>query len=195
MAMRLLGWSDLESRSVPVSDARKLLASFDPLDAEVRANRDKALEFLLRDSEPYSRSNTTGHMTASSLVVEPDSKKSLLVFHPYFKRWQQTGGHAEGDHDLVRVALKEAIEETGLQELRIIPKVIDVGVGRGEGDIDHVHYDVRFLVISPSEPEKVTSPEGLQLRWFALNHDGEELDAARKRMLGIAQEVLAQVSP
>lgn len=187
---KLLWWNELENLASPLWSAVELLEPFDPGDSGLRVYRDKALEFVQVNPEPFARSNRLAHLTASAVVIEPQSRRSLMVFHPYFKRWQQPGGHADGDPDLVRVALKEAIEETGISELGIVPKVIDVGFGRGEGNIPHTHFDIRFVAIAPATSMDAVSPEGIELRWFGADERGEELDLVRRRMLRSALELV-----
>ena len=62
-----------------------------------------------------------GHITASAIIVETESQRTLLHFHRRLDRWLQVGGHAEYETDPAQVALREAREETGLPDLAFHP--------------------------------------------------------------------------
>jgi 8-oxo-dGTP pyrophosphatase MutT (NUDIX family) len=110
------------------------------------------------------------HMTASAFVVDPAGDRVLLVRHPKFGRWLQPGGHCDGDTDLAAVAQRETVEETGIEDLTFDPIPFDVDVHPGEPtDHPHMHVDVRFVAAAPPGSSKgvPSSPEGLELGWFA----------------------------
>lgn len=116
----------------------------------------------------YLRSHASGHFTASCWLVDTQGKRVLLTHHRKLNRWLQLGGHADGDIDLVRVALTEAQEESGLSDLFIAPQIFDLDVheipARGE-DPAHLHWDVRFVVRAMGGLDFVTSGESLALAW------------------------------
>ena len=78
----------------------------------------------------------------------------LLLFHAKVQRWLQPGGHADGDGNLARVALREAEEETGIAGLRVLTPAIDLDVHvfhhARRAEPDHLHLDVRHLVVAPA---------------------------------------------
>lgn len=111
------------------------------------------------------RSCAQGHLTGAVALVDPSGARVLLLHHPRMRRWLQPGGHADGEADLVAVARREAVEETGIDGLVIDPVPIDVDVHEtGEG---HLHLDVRFRAVAPAGAEHPVSPEGHPLRWFS----------------------------
>jgi 8-oxo-dGTP pyrophosphatase MutT (NUDIX family) len=116
---------------------------------EVTISRFRA--FLERD-DPFRRSDSEGHVTASAVVARPSGDAFLLVFHRKLDRWLQPGGHVEdGDTSVFDAALREAREETGISDF-------EAPLGDGILDLDvhaipafgddpaHFHYDVRFLL-------------------------------------------------
>lgn len=125
------------------------------------------------DSSPdaFQRHHPPGHFTASCWLVSGDAERVLLTHHRKLDRWLQLGGHADGDTDLVAVALKEAIEESGLSALQIEPAIFDLDVhpipARGH-DPEHLHWDVRFVIRATGDEHFVVSEESLALRWWPV---------------------------
>lgn len=143
---------------------------------------------LLRDPEdPFVRERLAGHFTASAWLVDGHGARVLLTHHRKLGRWLQLGGHADGDRDLARAALREASEESGLEGLRIDRRIFDLDrhwiPARGT-EAGHWHYDVRFVVRASSDESFVVSDESHALAWrdvAALTAD-ESADASVRRM-------------
>jgi 8-oxo-dGTP pyrophosphatase MutT (NUDIX family) len=81
----------------------------------------------------------------------------------------QPGGHADGDPDLARVALREAAEETGIDNLQLVEPAIDLDIHLVDppGETPHEHHDVRFLVVAPIGSKPVGNHESTALRWIS----------------------------
>jgi 8-oxo-dGTP pyrophosphatase MutT (NUDIX family) len=132
----------------------------------------KRILALLTDyPDALERSCRPGHLTGSALVVDPVDHRILVLYHRKLQRWLQPGGHADGDSDLARVALREAVEETGIAELQVVEPAIDldIHVVYPPGESPHEHHDVRFLVLAPSGSEPVGNHESTALQWISLN--------------------------
>ena len=118
------------------------------------------------------RTCAPGHLTGSAWIVSPDRTRTLLTLHRKLGKWLQLGGHADGDPDLLAVALREAREESGLERLAAVsPAIFDVDrhwiPGRG-AEAGHWHHDLRFLVeADPADPLTVTS-ESRELAWVEV---------------------------
>lgn len=130
------------------------------------------LELLLHP-EAYSRTHSPGHITGSAFILSEDFSQTLLVHHAKLNRWLQPGGHADEDKDVIRVALREANEETGLNNLTLIStEIYDLDIHPIPERKDfpaHDHYDIRFLVrASIDEPVKV-SHESHDVKWVPLS--------------------------
>ena len=120
------------------------------------------------DAAAYRRDRLSGHFTGSAWVVSADGRRTLLLHHRKLDRWLQPGGHADGDMDLARVALREAEEETGLRDLVVEPGVFDLDrhaiPGRG-AEPEHWHYDVRYVVRATGSEDFVVNEESHALAW------------------------------
>ncbi|HEV2540328.1 MAG TPA: NUDIX hydrolase [Frateuria sp.] len=155
---------------------------------------DRFLAFLASDPNVFERSHAPGHFAASAWLVSPDGERVLLTRHRKLQRWLQLGGHADGDRDLVRVALREAEEESGLRDLAIDPAIFDLDChpipARGI-EPAHLHYDVRYVVRATGSEAFVVSDESLELAWRPIHAMAQDpqTDESLRRM---AQRWLAR---
>lgn len=145
--------------------AREALAEFDnELGDRYRALIDGHPDACVRTCRP-------GHLTGSALVVDSTGANTLLMLHAKFDRWLQPGGHADGNANLAAVALREATEETGIENLRIWPQPLHLDIHEVDppGEDAHLHYDVRFLVQAPADAQPQGNHESRGLRWVPLD--------------------------
>lgn len=135
----------------------------------------------------YSRENREEHFTGSAWLVSADGTRVLLTHHRKLGRWLQLGGHADGDTDLARVALREAEEESGLDGLSVEPEPFDLDrhriPARGE-EPEHWHYDVRYIVRAGANQQFVVSEESHALAWRSIREiaDAADSDVSLRRM-------------
>lgn len=149
-----------------------LLSRHAPLDAKEAEDLGLMRAKAAQLAQPFSRAQEEAHFTGSAVVVTPDGGRVCLVHHGKLHRWLQPGGHAEaGDGgDMAATALREAREETGCRVglHPTAPRPLDVDAHRipaRKGEPEHVHLDVRFLVVA-EDPE-------------ALAHDPSESHGAQ----------------
>ena len=138
-------------------------------------------------SNPFMRERLAGHLTASSWLVDRSGHRVLLTHHRKLDRWLQLGGHADGDIDLPRVALREAEEESGIDGLALEGGLFDLDRHwiPERGDVPgHWHYDARYVVRAGASEDFVVSAESLDLAWRDIEAIAEdpEADASLRRM-------------
>jgi 8-oxo-dGTP pyrophosphatase MutT (NUDIX family) len=151
---------------------------------------DAAAQFaaLLGDAaNPFLRDRLDGHFTASSWLVSVDGRRALLTHHRKLDRWLQPGGHADGDSDLSRVALREASEESGLEGLRIEGGIFDLDrhwIPERKGVPGHWHYDVRYVVRAGDDERFVVGEESHDLAWVDIDAIAADdaMDPSLRRM-------------
>lgn len=135
---------------------------------------------LLEHPRCFHRDHLPGHLTGSSWILNSTQDHVVLVHHAKLNKWLQPGGHADGDENLLRVALKEAQEETGLTRLQLFNNSffdIDIHViPAGKSFPDHEHFDVRFLFMADDKEALQISDESNDLQWIALK-DLEKFNA------------------
>ena len=127
---------------------------------------------LLQNPNAYLRDHLPGHITGSAFVLNPARSKVILLHHKNLDRWLQPGGHADGDEDILQVALRELEEETGLGGAKLLsPGIFDLDIHpipERKGFPAHLHYDVRFLFEADDRNQLIVSDESLDVKWVAL---------------------------
>jgi len=147
----------------------ELLAGHQPAD-RAEAESLAQIRSLVADSpDPWSRHQyEPGHLTASAVVIDPERRRILLVFHEKLLRWVQPGGHFEpGEWEPTAAAAREALEETGMETRgpepgdAAKPPLLDVDVHfipARQDEPEHRHFDLRFLLVA--EPGRLHAREG-----------------------------------
>lgn len=126
---------------------------------------------LLKSPDCYKRTHLPGHLTGSAWILNQDHSKVLLVHHAKLNRWMQPGGHADDDENILRVALKEAREETGVINFLVNEFVFDIDIHTIPPRKDfpsHLHYDVRFLLQADETEEIIVSEESHDVKWVSF---------------------------
>ena len=131
------------------------------------------LNFYKTERSVFSKSNKKGHFTGSGWIVSPDKRKILMTHHKIINKWLQLGGHADGEGDLLKEALRESIEESGFREFKVLNETIfdlDIHkIPKTDSEISHFHYDVRFLLEADLSKESiVVSNESYDVAWIPI---------------------------
>ncbi len=151
-----------------------MIAAYEPFDEQEALHRQALLQLLRTASQPYSRTHfVPGHVTASCFVLDPGGRL-LLHHHRRLSRWLQMGGHLEPGEEPLDAALREAAEESGLRDLRLLLDGIadlDVhSIPEGSGEPEHRHFDVRYIAQTASPHSIVIdAQESRELMWFTLD--------------------------
>ena len=177
----------------PVSDlehACGLLRAFDAPDTEQEATRARMLAFATEHPDALVRTCLAGHLTASALILDAAGERALMTHHRKLGCWLQLGGHCDGDGNLFGVALREAIEESGIEDLVVDPQPIDLDIHTipaRRSEPEHLHLDTRFLIYAPPGAELRVSEESLALAWVSPDEVRElDTDESVLRLFRIA---------
>jgi len=153
----------------------ELVTNHTPFDDTEREHTMSTLEFLHKNKNCTSTDNLKGHITASAWVLSPQRTETLLTHHKKLNRWLQLGGHIEDDATIQKAALREAVEESGIEDIHLIKdSIFDIDVhfipARNEV-AEHYHYDIRFL-LQAERTDFVISDESNELAWVKLSDIG-----------------------
>ena len=137
------------------------------------------------------------HFSSSAMIFNADMTKTCLIYHKLYDSWGWTGGHMDGDTDFLKVAIKEAKEETGLINLRpksenpISIEVLPVWFHykKGKPISSHLHLNASFILIADeSEPLKQNIEETHGVKWISIS----EIDkyVSEPEMMPIYQKII-----
>lgn len=136
----------------------------------------RSIAFVEQNRDVFYRELWPAHVTGSAWVVNPDRSKVLMMHHKKLDSWFQPGGHADGDSDIIRVALKETAEETGIDpaDIRLVNgQIFDVDIhtipAYGK-DPQHQHIDIRFLLEIDDRLPVPGNDESHEVMWVDLQN-------------------------
>ena len=155
------------------------LQSYQPYNEQEAHDKAVMLRLLADESQPdlFTRENEVAHFTASAWLVNKEHTKVLMIYHNIYNSWSWTGGHADGERDLLVVAIKEAQEETGVQTITPVSEeifsieilTVDGHVKRGKYVPSHLHLNVTYLLeADEAEVLRVKPDENSGVAWFSL---------------------------
>jgi 8-oxo-dGTP pyrophosphatase MutT (NUDIX family) len=148
------------------------LAAYQSFDAREAGMVERLRSFVARHESCFERTLAIGHVTGSAWVVDRALEHVLLTHHRKLDKWLQLGGHADGDADIRRVALREATEESGLRDLVPASDVIyDIDIHEipeSGPEAAHLHYDVRFAFFADTTHALQRNEESHEVAWISL---------------------------
>ena len=126
-----------------------------PYNEQEASDKELMLDYINKFDDVLTRNNKMCHFTASNWIVNENRTKVLMIYHNIYKSWAWTGGHADGDSDLLHVALKEAEEETGIKNLKLLSDAIfglqiltvDSHIKKEKFVSSHLHLDCCFFFL------------------------------------------------
>ena len=139
--------------------------------SEEQHSKRHIISFIKNNENCFERSLQKGHITASAWLLNKDLSKALLMHHRKLDMWVQLGGHCDGDSNVLRVALKEAQEESGINHIKPLSEnIFDLDVHlipANPKEPAHYHYDIRFLLHAYHSDTVIQNNESKELRWFS----------------------------
>lgn len=163
--------------------------------------QDKKVLYHFCKENPHNvllRSNEVAHLTSSGFIMNKDLTKVLVIFHKIYKAWGWTGGHVDGEKDLLKVAIKEAREETGVKVFEPLSKqimsldILPVWGHRKNGKYvsAHLHYNAAYILIADEEaPLIVNEKETAGVKW--VNADEIKLHSTEAELLVVYEKLIA----
>ena len=161
---------------------RRAIEAYTPCNDQERRDRELLIIAIDRLDVPLTRDNPFAHFTASSWIVNPARTHVLMAWHNIYRTWAWTGGHADGESDLLAVALREAREETGIRQIRPVTSDIysievlpvNAHVKRGQFVSAHLHLNVTYLLeADDTQPLRPMPDENSAVAWLPMNDAAE----------------------
>lgn len=160
-----------------------------PINEQEKNDKEYFLEFINNFEDTLTRNNKFGHFSASAFVLNKEKTKMLVVYHNIFDGWIYPGGHADGDENLLSVALREVEEETGQKATVLNNSIFSIQalpikghVKRGKYVSAHIHFDVVYLLEADENIQLTFRPdESKGVKWIPLEeaYDSTMVDFIR----------------
>ena len=164
-------------------DLIQQVTAYVPVNEQEAADRKALLQHLQSGADIYTRNNQTAHLTASAWVVSPERTQVLMAFHKIYNSWAWLGGHADGEHDMTAVARREVMEESGLEDVKLLtPGIVSLEIltvdgheKRGAYVPSHLHLNVTYLFeADPNAPLHVKPDENSGVAWIRMDEIGQK---------------------
>ena len=156
---------------------KEQIEGYRPYNEQEEKDKQIMLKYIDTFDDVLTRNNELGHFTASSWVVNKEKTKILMIYHNIYKSWAWTGGHADGEDDLLNTAIRELKEETGIEDVKILDKdifsleVICVNghIKRGKYVGSHVHLNLTYLLeVDENQKLKMKEDENSGVKWINI---------------------------
>ncbi len=153
------------------------LEQYIPFNEQEERDKEMILHMLHTEPDIFTRENTHAHMTASAWIVNRERTKTIMAYHNIYNSWSWLGGHADGNEDLLAVALREVKEESGIKNVRPVSKdifsvevlTVDGHVKKGNYVSSHLHLNVTYLLEADEADElSIKADENSNVKWFSL---------------------------
>ena len=163
---------------INIDSLKENIEKFIPYNEQEEVDRKIMLKYINDFDDVLTRQNEYGHFTSSAFVLNKERTKILIIYHKIYNSWAWTGGHSDGDSDLLYVAMKEAKEETGIKNVAPISKdiysleLINVNghEKRGKYVGSHIHLNVTYLLEADENEEiHIKEDENSGVKWVPIN--------------------------
>lgn len=158
-------------------NVREKIELYKPFNEQEKRDKELILEYMAENPDIFLRESRLAHMTASAWIVNKERTKVLMAYHNIYNSWSWLGGHADGETDLLKVALREAREESGLRNVRPVSEdiysleslTVDGHIKKGKYVSSHLHLNVTYLLEADEEDSLSVKPdENSGVAWFGL---------------------------
>ena len=163
---------------LPKMKLKESLENYVPYNEQEKVDKKIMLKYINDFDDVLTRQNEYGHFSSSAFVLNKERTKILMIYHNIYNSWAWTGGHSDGENNLLKVAMKEAKEETGIKNVIPISNdiysieiiVVDGHEKRGKYVGSHVHLNVTYL-LEADENEKlhIKEDENSGVKWVPIN--------------------------
>ena len=159
-----------------MNELRQRIVNYIPYDEQEESDKEYILKFIDTFDDVLTRKNIFGHFCSSAFVVNKNRSKVLMIYHNIYNSWSWMGGHADGETDLLSVAIREVKEEAGISNVRPVSEeifsleslTVDGHVKKGNYVSSHLHLNITYLLQADSEEQvSVKADENSGVMWFS----------------------------
>lgn len=158
------------------------LREYVPYNEQEERDKEQMLSFIDKYDDYLTRNNTIGHFSASAFVVNKDRNKMVVVYHIINNAWMYPGGHADGEEDLLSVAVREVAEETGLEVKVLDNNIFAIQSAPVTGHIKHgkyvsahLHFDALYIMEADDTiPLVFREDESKGIKWISFEEADKE---------------------
>ncbi len=156
----------------------KQLEKYVPYNEQEAKDKEIMIKFINTFDDVLTRNNEIAHFTASAWVLNKERTKVLMIYHNIYNSWSWTGGHADGEENLLKVAIREVEEETGIKDVKPIKEdifsieiiTVDGHVKKGKYVSSHLHVNVTYLLEGNEDMELIIKPdENSGVMWMDMD--------------------------
>ena len=153
------------------------IENYIPVNEQEENDKKVMLDYMKHNPDYLTRENKVAHFTTSIWTVNRERTKTLMVYHNIYDSWSWIGGHADGEEDLAKVALRELKEETGVENAALVSKdifsleilTVDGHMKKGRYIPSHLHFNVTFLAeADETQMLVVNEEENKGVKWFSF---------------------------
>lgn len=177
-------------------DRAELIAQIERYEAsdEERSFKGDMIDLMRNQERCFYRDDfQPGHITGSGILLDKSGTRILMNHHKGLNKWLCFGGHADGDENILNVATREVIEESGIENIRAVSEnIFDLDIhpiptNTKKNEPYHFHYDIRYLFSTDHDDFKI-SDESVELKWCSFD-EALKLDTSKsmKRMINKLQ--------
>ena len=156
----------------------KEIENYVPFNAQEESDKKIILDAIRNHSNILTRDNEIMHITSSGYILNKTRDKVLMIYHRIYNSWSWTGGHADGEADLLKVAIKEAKEETSIENIGVLDEniiAIDIlpvvpHVKRGKFISGHLHFCISYALIADENSHiEAKLDENSGVKWIKID--------------------------
>ncbi len=167
----------MTKKGVKNMNLKKQIKNYEPYNKQEEKDKEIMLKYINTFDDVLTRSNEFAHFTASSWAVNKERTKVLMIYHNIYKSFTWTGGHADGESDLLSVAIRELKEETGVRDVKVLYNnifsleiaTVNGHMKRGEYVSSHLHLNLTYLLeVDESETLHIKEDENSDVKWINI---------------------------